>query len=325
VRKLATIVATTALLAAVAATLTGCTPANPTINGCTPVKSGSVSDSVSVSNNFGKTPTVKIKKPIATVKTTQRTLIEAGSGKVATKGTRITADFTVYNGTTGKQLDSTGFDKKTVPFTVDSAHILSGLVKTLQCTRAGSRVVGVIPPSEAFGKSGSTGVGAKDTIVFIADVVTVKPAAPAALKVATGTTVAPEAGFPTVVFSSKGEPTVTIPATAQPSTFKEEVLIKGKGEKVGSDANVIVNYQLVLWRTGKIVAGNDTYSTSQAATFNTGQVVPGFKKALEGQTVGTRVLVVIPPADGYGSAGQSSAGILGTDDLVFVVDILGQS
>jgi peptidylprolyl isomerase len=325
VRKLATIVATTALLVAVAATLTGCTPTNATVDGCTPVKSGSVSNAVTVSSNFGKTPTVKIKKPIATVKTTQRTLVKAGTGKVAAKGTRITADFTVYNGTTGKQLDSTGFDGKTVPFTVDSAHVLVGLAKTLQCTRAGSRVVGVIPPSEAFGKTGSTGVGAKDTIVFIADVVSVKPAAPAALKSATGTAVAPVAGFPPVVFSSNGDPTVTIPATAQPSAFKEEVLIKGHGDKVGSDANVIVNYQLVLWRTGKVVSGNDTYASKQAATFNTGQVVAGFKQALEGQTIGSRVLVIIPPALGYGSAGSPQGGILGTDDLVFVVDILGQS
>ena len=35
------------------------------------------------------------------------------------------------------------------------------------------------------------------------------------------------------------------------------------------------------------------------------------------------MLLVIPPADGYGTAGQSQAGIKGTDDLVFVVDIVG--
>jgi len=34
-------------------------------------------------------------------------------------------------------------------------------------------------------------------------------------------------------------------------------------------------------------------------------------------------MLVIPPADGYGSAGNSSAGIKGTDTLVFVIDILG--
>ena len=34
--------------------------------------------------------------------------------------------------------------------------------------------------------------------------------------------------------------------------------------------------------------------------FATTDVVPGFKQALEGQTVGSQVVAVIPPADGYG-------------------------
>ena len=52
------------------------------------------------------------------------------------------------------------------------------------------------------------------------------------------------------------------------------------------------------------------------------QVIPGWDKGLVGQTVGSRVMLVIPPSDGYGSAGQSDAGIKGTDTLVFVVDIV---
>jgi peptidylprolyl isomerase len=56
-----------------------------------------------------------------------------------------------------------------------------------------------------------------------------------------------------------------------------------------------------------------------------GQVIPGWDKGLVGQTVGSRVLLVIPPADGYGSAGSPQANIKGTDTLVFVVDILAAS
>lgn len=53
-----------------------------------------------------------------------------------------------------------------------------------------------------------------------------------------------------------------------------------------------------------------------------GQVIKGWDTGLVGQTVGSRVLLVIPPAGGYGSAGASKAGVNGTDTLVFVVDIL---
>ena len=56
--------------------------------------------------------------------------------------------------------------------------------------------------------------------------------------------------------------------------------------------------------------------------FSTDGVIAGFRNALVGQQVGSQVLVVIPPADGYGAQGQPSAGIGGTDTLVFVIDIL---
>ena len=50
--------------------------------------------------------------------------------------------------------------------------------------------------------------------------------------------------------------------------------------------------------------------------------VAGFQKALEGQTVGSQVLVVIPPKDGYGE-GDINANDLKGETLVFVVDIIG--
>lgn len=323
-RKIASLV----VLVALAATLTACSSSvGQAVAGCATTPSGSVSDSIKVSGKFDKTPTVKVGAPLKTVSTTQRTVITAGTGAVASKNKKVAADFVIYNGTTGKELTSTGYDGKTVPFTMDPAKFLPGLVKTLECSRVGTRVVGVIPPKDAFGSTGSSslGIGAKDEMVFVADVVKVSAASPAALKKATGTVEKPQAGFPAVVFSSAGDPTVTIPSGTQPSKFEEEVLIKGKGAKVPADSNVIVNYQLVIWRTGKVVSGNDTYSTGQPATFNTGEVVAGFKAGIEGQTVGSRVLMVIPPAQGYGSGGSSQAGITGTDDLVFVVDILGLS
>jgi len=56
-----------------------------------------------------------------------------------------------------------------------------------------------------------------------------------------------------------------------------------------------------------------------------GQVIPGWDERLVGRTVGSRVILEIPPADGYGEQGNEQAGIKGTDTLFFVVDILGAS
>jgi peptidylprolyl isomerase len=322
VRKIVAIVLAAGLLASLGACSAD---AKLPTSGCVPAKSGTASDAVAVSGKFGAKPTVKLKTPTAKAKSTERTVVTDGKGRIATKGTVAKVDFTIYNGTSGKELTTTGFDGNSVPFTIDTSKYLPGIVKTLQCSTVGTRVVGVIPPADAYSKTGSTdlGIGAKDNMVFVADVLSVAPAPPAPLPSAKGTTIPPTAGLPTVKLSAKGIPTVTIPDTAQPGAFAEEVLIKGNGAKVGTNANVVVNYQLLLWRTKQIVAGNDTYSSGTPATFNTGEVVKGFKQALEGQTVGSRVLFVVPPALGYQAAGQPSAGITGTDDLVFIVDILG--
>jgi peptidylprolyl isomerase len=51
-------------------------------------------------------------------------------------------------------------------------------------------------------------------------------------------------------------------------------------------------------------------------------VIAGWDQGLVGQTVGSQVLLVVPPDQGYGSKGNSQAGIKPTDTLVFVVDIL---
>ena len=51
------------------------------------------------------------------------------------------------------------------------------------------------------------------------------------------------------------------------------------------------------------------------------QVISAWDTQLVGKKVGSRVLMVVPPKDGYGAAG-SPPKIKGTDTLVFVVDIL---
>jgi peptidylprolyl isomerase len=50
-------------------------------------------------------------------------------------------------------------------------------------------------------------------------------------------------------------------------------------------------------------------------------MIPGFAEALDGKTVGSQVLVVIPPDQGYGD--QAQGPIPADSTLVFVVDILG--
>ena len=86
---------------------------------------------------------------------------------------------------------------------------------------------------------------------------------------------------------------------------------------------MVVQYTGVNWRTGKVFDSSWSRDEPFAFILGEGQVIKGWDDGLLGQKVGSRVMLVIPPADGYGSAGNSGAGIKGTDTIVFVVDILG--
>jgi peptidylprolyl isomerase len=205
--------------------------------------------------------------------------------------------------------------------------LLPGLETALVGQKLGSRVLAVIPPKDAFGTSGnsSEGIGANDTLVFVIDI---------GSTFATGSVPGTQASngggaLPTVTAPAAGStagPTIKIPAkTTAPKTLQVKTLIKGKGAKVAKGQDIAVQYTGVIWRTGKVFDSSWSRNTPLTTVIGEGQVIPGWDTGLVGQTVGSRVMLVIPPADGYGSAGASQAGINGTDTLVFVVDILAAS
>jgi peptidylprolyl isomerase len=102
-------------------------------------------------------------------------------------------------------------------------------------------------------------------------------------------------------------------------------LITGSGPAVQAGQTVTVHYTGVIWGTGRVF--DSSWKTGEPVPFviGGGQVIKGWDQGLVGQTVGSQVLLVIPPDLGYGSAGNSGGGIKGTDTLVFVVDILDAS
>ncbi|WP_345761509.1 FKBP-type peptidyl-prolyl cis-trans isomerase [Diaminobutyricibacter sp. McL0608] len=280
---------------------------------CVSTPSGATSKAVSVTGDFRATPTVKFSAPLKAT-STERTVVIKGKGSDVKPSSTVDIALAAYNGTTGKLLSASGFDKTSpVPIVVDDTQYVPGLVRTIECVPVGSRVVTTSTVKDSFGSQDTSSLGLKatDTVVFVADVVDLVPTR------ANGTPVAPTAGFPTVKLSSIGQPTITIPKTAPPTTTKIAVLKQGDGAVVKSTDTISLQYQGVLWRTGKVFDqswGRGVYSGAVTG------FVAGFTKALEGQKVGSQVIVIIPPADGYGTKGKGD--IKGTDTMVFVIDIV---
>jgi peptidylprolyl isomerase len=122
-------------------------------------------------------------------------------------------------------------------------------------------------------------------------------------------------------------PTVTFPAGQPPKQLIEQTLVAGSGTPLASGDTVITNYLGEIWPTkagSQPKVFDSSFSRGAPAGFviGTGAVIPGFDKTLVGKRIGTRMLLSIPPADGYGPSGNSQAGISGTDTLMFVVDLV---
>jgi FKBP-type peptidyl-prolyl cis-trans isomerase len=276
---------------------------------------------IQVTGGADGTPKVSVPTPFSVASSTRRLLVR-GTGPLVKAGQRVTVDYLGINGTDGHQILSS-YGGKSPSFVLDPKQAMPGIVTSLVGVPVGSRVLAALAPKDAYGVQGqpAAGIGPTDTIVVLLDV----KAAGTVLQHAAGTPVAPRAGLPTVKVNASGRPSITLPKGAPPDDLVVQPLLRGRGAKVVSGQQLRVQYLGVIWPGGREF--DSSWRRDQAATITVGraQVVSGLDRGLVGQTVGSRVLLVVPPDDGYGAAGNASFGVRGTDTLVFVVDILDAS
>jgi peptidylprolyl isomerase len=132
-----------------------------------------------------------------------------------------------------------------------------------------------------------------------------------------------EKGLPSVSGDYGDKPKVKADKEQKPGkTLKSDVLVEGKGPKVAKGDLLVADYLGSVYATNKVF--DNSYDRGQPAGFEigTGKVIKGWDETLVGVNAGSRVLMVIPPAKGYGTEGNEQAGIKGTDTLVFVVDVI---
>ncbi len=304
--------------------LAGCGSSKPAASSSSssPSSSSSANSSVTATGSFGKAPTVDIPKAKAGGTLAVKTLIQ-GTGPALTKSDALAANYVVYSwdGMSSSQKASTFGASPTL-----IGQTLPGLETALIGKKVGSRILAVIPPAQGFGASGNpqAGITGTTTLVFVVDLLK----AYSDTASASGTQVSNGGGtLPTVSAKAGSAPTMTFPSSPPPSGLVTKTLIKGNGPTVAKGDLVVAQYVGYIWRTKKpFSSGSSSWSSGSLVGFVDGaspaQIIPGWDKGLIGQTVGSRVILSIPPADGYGSAGSPQAGIKSTDTLAFVVDII---
>ena len=292
---------------------------------------------IEVSGKFAAEPTVEIPTGLAPEGGRKVTTEIKGDGTPIQKGDTVYAQYVFYQWSKDKDEEDSSVKSKnkrlassyeqasqgrqTQPLVVGESGI-KGFDEGMVGQTAGSRVLLQIPPSEGFGDDGAQlGLTKSDWVVFVVDVQAVvhKDQGPQGTKKELD-----DAKLPKVEDKGAGKaPEVKIPDRDAPDKLQVETLVEGDGPALAKGDEAVVNYQGTIWDSGKEF--DSSWKSGSPAKFpiGTGKTVPGFDKGLTGAKVGSRVLLVLPPKEGYGEKGMPPD-IKGDDTLVFVVDVLAK-
>lgn len=251
--------------------------------------------------------------------TTVTTLVEGEGEEVAT-GDTVTTYLWLGNGSAKKDLFS-GYETGSPEAIPNDDQIGEVFVELLSGATYGSRVAAVTTAAELFGGSvadNQFGLDAKDTLVVVADLVEKQAVAPTPTddsahdaSPSTQPTVVEEDGTPTGLdFSGIEEPALDTPV-------QRVVLKEGTGAAVQAADTVKINYLGATYDTASPF--DESYSGSPMTSSLNG-LIQGWGIGLAGVKVGSRVLLQIPPAYGYGA--QGSGAIPANATLWFVIDVL---
>jgi FKBP-type peptidyl-prolyl cis-trans isomerase len=279
---------------------------------------GGLPDGLKVAGALGHQPTVTIPGSGPDGELKVKTLHEGKGAKVAA-GDLVAANYVGYrwHGSDHKLIASSYDGGRPAMFPY--GRLVPGLNRALAGQRPGGRVIAVIPPGQGYGANGYARlqIGGSDSLVFVLDVLAAYPNT-------SGPHGTPqpqsEANLPKV--GTAATPTLTVPHVRPPAKLQVRTIIKGTGKPVEARQLVVFHDLGRIWRNGKAFESSRDRGHPDSVIVGARQMLDGWDRAVVGKPVGSRVLVVVPPSQGYGKKGHAASGITKTDTLAFVIDIL---
>lgn len=259
----------------------------------------------------------KLAKPKSTTVTT---LVKGTGAKVAS-GDAVSTYLWLADGTT-KKVAYSDYSNGAAESLQNDGQLGDVFDKIFSGATYGSRVVAVTNAKELLGSASAgtqLGIGANDSVVVVADLV--KKAATSPTPSDAKVHDVPASEMPKVVVK-KGKPTgltwtgIDKPALTTP--VRRVILKRGSGATVKASDTVTVNYLGETYQAKKPFG--ESYTT-KTFTQSLSGLIQGWRIGLAGVKVGSRVLLEIPPAYGYGAQGSGSA-IPGNATLWFVIDVV---
>jgi peptidylprolyl isomerase len=307
--------------------LVGCAPAGTADATCDRVADSDpeTMSLIEVSGALDAAPKVDLRTPFVT-RDDAYADIERGSGMAITDIDQPgVLDITLYDGATGATLLGTSYsgDLSGIGALSGWTQQFPALEDALMCATEGSRIAVAISQDGVAEETrtyyAQAGLPAEGSLVAVVDVRKVLPQA------ASGDVrFNDRLGLPTVVRTPDGVPGVIIPDAAAPDRLIVQTLIEGDGPELAEGESAVVQYTGVTWEDREVF--DSTWETTGGtpptpAVVTADAALPGFAEALEGQTVGSQVMVIVPPDQ---AAADQTQGAVPTDStLVFVIDVLG--
>lgn len=286
-----------ALAATAVAVTTACVPASlPVEVGPAPTSTASQAP-LQVTGTSGAPPTLEYEKPFAVVQPGSRT-VWPGTGDVLERDDPVLLNLYAQDGRDGAELQNT-FRTAPAPFTMTEKSLGSHLFEALEGKRVGARLT-LMEEQDGV------------PVLLVVDVL------PTRASGAEGE--APGKNLPQVRLDDLGAPTVRVPRGVEPpSELVVHPLIRGSGQQVRAGQILTVEFTAVRWSDGGVVDTTWTEGTPpQSAEIGIGRLVEGWDQGLLEQTVGSQVMLVVPPQDGHANTKSRLAG----ETVVYVVDIL---
>lgn len=301
-------------------------------------KQASGFDAVTISGPVGETPTFDWKAALKPGKT-ESEVLEEGDGAEIEDGDQVLVNVAVSDDfTKDVAVDTFGEDRTASVITVGEKaepqqafdlitqlvgeHVEAGMT-------LGTRIALTADVKKEWGDTGlfltSLDIGNEDGIAVVADLESVPLEGPDGKEQAAprwAPKVVVTKGVPSALDSS-GLPKPDLKA----KEIRSATLIEGTGPEVEKGDLAVVNYLGQTWGGAKPFDGS--YSAKRdpllvnIGTADGGgtSVIEGWSDGLVGVPVGSRVILEIPPAKGYGKEGHGED-IKGDDILYFIIDVL---
>lgn len=274
-----------------------------------------------VSGKLGEQPTITA-PDAAPPGEFEAKVLASGAGRKIANGDLLVLEYVGQTWRENKVFD-TSWGRGPVTSQIGVQPLLAGWVKGLIGKKVGSRILLVVPPKDGYGAGGAPEAEIKgdDTLVFVIDVL---GGFPRTASVQGDVHPVSDPALPVIGGKADERPGITIPAGVTPPTrLVTKTVVPGTGPDVKAGDVLVVQYVGVNWRDGQEFDSSWERESPIGLRLAEAALIKGWVQGLAGTKVGSRVLLVIPPALGYGQEGQPEAGIKPGDTLVFVVDVLG--